>query len=205
MLETNAGYYHFVNTGFPGTFSLAAGLGFPKDIDPNVALYGQRYAGQHNDTTTFSTRLRHDFGADWHLVVGVGAQIADRETTQVSNTITSAAGAYTSTIQTSTASRFTVLSNQAYLNGRFTTGGVSHALALGTTGFLWKNFNPLTGRTYTLGSASLSNPKAFPEPVFPDFRDRYRTSRAWQQVIVASDHVDLGAGIGAGSPAAIAG
>ena len=197
VLETNASYYHFVNTGFPGTFSLAAGLGFPKDIDPNVALYGQRYAGQRNDTKTFSARLRHDFGDDWHLIVGVGDQIADRETTQVSNTITNAAGAYTSTIQTTTASRFTVLSNQLYLNGTFKTGGISHALALGTTGFLWKNFNPRAGRTFTLGSASLANPRAFPKPTFPDFRDRYRSARAWQQVIVASDHVDVGGGVSA--------
>lgn len=197
VLETNASYYHFVNLGFPGTFSLAAGLGFPKDIDPSVALYGQSYAGQRNDTTTFSTRLRHDFGADWHLTAGIGDQIADRETTQVSNTITNASGAYTSTIQTATASRFTVFSNQLYLNGHVATGAIEHDIALGTTGFTWVNSNPVAARTYTLGSASLADPQAFAVPAFPNFRDRYRSARAWQQAIVASDHVDFGAGISA--------
>lgn len=192
VLQTNASYYHYLTRGMPGTFTLAAGLAFPRDIDPHEGGYWQDYAGQRNDTRTFSARLLHDFGADWHLTVGVGDQIADRETTQINNTITNAAGAYTSTIQTATASRFSTLSNQVYLNGRFTTGALSHALSLGTTGFLSKNFNPVSARTYTLGSATLDNPRSFAQPVFPDFTDRYRSARAWQQVLVASDRIALG-------------
>lgn len=192
VLQTNASYYHYYTRGMPGTFTLAAGLAFPSDIDPREGRYWQAYAGQRNDTKTFSARLLHDFGADWNLTVGVGDQIADRETTQINNTITSAAGAYTSTIQTATASRFTTLSNQLYLNGRFTTGALRHALSLGTTGFLSKNFNPVAAATYTLGRASLATPATFAAPVFPDFTNRYRSARAWQQVLVASDRIGLG-------------
>jgi iron complex outermembrane receptor protein len=192
VLQTNASYYHYLTRGMPGTFTLAAGLGFPHDIDPRESGYWQDYAGQRNDTKTFSARLLHDFGADWHLTAGLGDQIADRETTQINNTITNAAGAYTSTIQTATASRFTTLSNQVHLNGRFSTGLLTHALSLGTTGFLSKNFNPVSARTYTLGSATLANPAMFAQPVFPNFTDRYRSARAWQQVLVASDRIGFG-------------
>lgn len=192
VLQTNASYYHYYTRGLPGTFTLAAGLAFPQDIDPRQRGYWQDYAGQRNDTGTFSARLLHDFGADWHLTLGLGDQIADRQTTQINNTITNAAGAYTATIQTATASRFTTLSNQLYLNGRVATGPLSHELALGTTGFVARNFNPRSARTYTLGSATLAAPQAFAEPVFPDFTNRYRSARAWQQVIVASDRIGLG-------------
>lgn len=192
VLQTNASYYHYLTRGVPGTFTLAAGLGFPRDIDPRESGYWQDYAGQRNDTTMFSARLLHDFGAGWHLTVGVGNQVADRQTTQINNTITNAAGAYTSTIQTATASRFATLSNQVYLNGTFTTGALTHALSLGTTGFVSKNFNPIAARTFTLGSATLAAPASFAQPVFPDFTDRYRSARAWQQVLVASDRIGLG-------------
>jgi iron complex outermembrane receptor protein len=192
VLQTNASYYHYFTRGLPGTFTLAAGLGFPRDIDPSISLYGQPFAGQRNDTTMVSARLLHDFGSDWHLTVGMGDQIADRETTQINNTITNISGAYTSTIQTATASRFATLSNQLYLNGRFETGALHHDLSLGTTGFVSKNFNPVAALTYTLGSATLANPKAYAEPAFPDFTHRYRSARAWQQVLVVSDRVGLG-------------
>lgn len=191
VLQTNYSYYRFTSIGFPGSFALAPGLGFPDHIDPTNPLYGQSYAGARNHTQTASGRLLHDFGGGWHLTVGVSDQTADRESTGVQNTITNAAGAYTSTIQTATASRFTILSNLAYLNGSFNTGAIGHAIAIGTNGFTWKNFNPVSARTFTLGSASLSNPAAFAAPVFPDFTNRYRSSRAWQQTLVVSDTITL--------------
>lgn len=197
VLETNASYYHYRVRGLPGTFTLAAGLAFPEDIDPTIALYGQPFAGQTNDTTTFSATLKHAFNDHWRLSAGMGDQIADRQTSQINNTITNTAGAYTSTIQTATASRFATLSNQLYLNGDFRTGGITHDLAIGTTGFLSKNFNPVSVRTYTLGSATLANPRAYVEPSFPNYRDRYRSARAWQQVLVASDRVGIGSGVSA--------
>ncbi|UAK25816.1 TonB-dependent receptor [Sphingomonas nostoxanthinifaciens] len=191
VLELNGSYYRYQTRGVEPSFATANGVAFP-EIDPYRQGYAQPYAGQRNHTYTGSAKLRHDIGSDWHLTVGVLDQVADRETSQITDTITNAAGAYTATIQTSTASRFTILSNQAYLDGQFDTGPLRHQLALGTNGFVWKNFNPYAGATFTLGSGTLANPRAFARPNLPDFTDRYRSSRAWQQVLVASDRISIG-------------
>lgn len=192
VLELNGSYYRFKTRGVAPSFATAAGIAFSDNLDPSRRGFAQPYAGQRNHTYTGSARLKHDFGDGWHLTVGVLDQIADRETSQITDTITDAAGAYTATIATSTASRFTILSNQAYLNGAFETGPLHHQLALGSNGFIWKNLNPRGGTTFTLGTATLAHPHAFARPDLPDYTDRYRSSRAWQQVLVASDRIALG-------------
>jgi iron complex outermembrane recepter protein len=192
VIELNGSYYFYKTRGVMPSFATAANIPFPDAIDPRERGYAQPYAGQRNHTYTGSAKLRHDFGSDWHFTIGVLDQVADRETSQITDTITNRADAYTATIQTSTASRFTILSNQAYLNGSFATGPLHHDLAIGTNGFVWKNFNPYGGRTFTLGSATLATPLAFARPALPDYSDRYRSSRAWQQVLVVSDRISLG-------------
>ncbi|WBO22823.1 TonB-dependent receptor [Sphingomonas abietis] len=193
VIELNGSYYRYVTDGVEPSFATAANVAFPATIDPSKPGYAQPYAGQRNHTYTGSAKLKQDLGGDWHLVVGVLDQVADRDTSQITDTITNAStGAYTATIQTSTASRFTILSNQAYLDGSFDTGPLHHSLAIGTNGFVWKNFNPTGGKTFTLGSATLADPRAFARPALPDYTDRYRSSRAWQQVLVASDRISLG-------------
>jgi len=188
-LEANISYYRFVALGTQPSFATASGVRFPSEIDPNKTGYAQPYAGQVNHTYTGSLRLKHDFGGDWHLTLGVLDQIADRNLTQLTDTITNNAGAYTATIATATASRFTILSNIGYLNGAFDTGPLHHQLAIGTNGFTWRSLNPVAGSTLTLGSANLATPVAFARPALPDFSDRYLSSVAWQQVLVASDRI----------------
>lgn len=192
VLELNASYYRYFTRGTMPSFATAAGVPLPHDIDPKQSAYAQSYAGQRNNTYTASGLLKHDISANWHFTGGALYQVADRETSQITDTIRNTAGDYTATIQTSTASRFTILSNQAYLNGQFTTGPLVHHIAIGTNGFVWNNYNPYGGATFTLGSASLASPRAFARPALPDYTNRYRSSHAWQQVLVVSDRVSLG-------------
>jgi len=189
VLETNFSYYNYVSKGLPATFALASGASFPHAFSPTKNNLGQNYAGANNTTETASLHWKHDFDGNWKLDVGMLRQIADRETTAVTNTFVknSAIGAYNSTISTSTASRFTINSYLVSLNGTEWTGGIRHDLTLGASGFDWNNYNPVNGKAAPLGSSSLADPQAFPEPNYPDFTDRYRSAVSTQHSVIFGD------------------
>lgn len=187
VLESNFSYYHFYEKGLPGKFALASGLAFPTAPDPKTAHLGQYYAGSDNHTLTASLHVKHDFDGNWQGEVGVLRQIADRESTAVTNTFTDNAGSYKTTTSSATASRFTINSYRANLNGEVETGTLHHQISTGIRGFVWKNMNPRHGGTFTLGSASLANPQAFNQPDYPDFTDRYHSATTTQQALLLSD------------------
>lgn len=187
VLESNFSYYHYYEKGLPGRFALGSGLSFPSAPDPKTAHLGQYYAGNDNHTLTASLHLKHDFDGNWQGEVGVLRQIADRESTAVTNTFTDHAGHYKTTTSSATASRFTINSYMANLNGEVDTGWLHHQLSTGIRGFVWKNENPLHGGTTTLGSASLDDPRAYDRPDYPDFTHRYHSATATQQAFLLSD------------------
>ncbi|WP_428979227.1 TonB-dependent receptor [Erwinia pyri] len=187
VLESNFSYYHYYEKGLPGKFALGSGLSFPAAPNPKTAHLGQSYAGSDNHTLTASLHLKHDFDGNWQGEVGVLRQIADRESTAVTNTFTDSAGHYKSTTSSATASRFTINSYMANLNGEVDTGWLHHQLSTGIRGFVWKNENPLHGGTTTLGSASLNDPRAYDRPNYPDFTHRYHSATATQQAFLLSD------------------
>ncbi|RRZ91666.1 TonB-dependent siderophore receptor [Erwinia sp. 198] len=186
-LESNFSYYHYYEKGLPGKFALGSGLSFPAAPDPKKRYLGQYYAGSDNHTLTASIHLKHDFDGNWQGELGVLRQIADRESTAVTNTFTDRADNYKTTTSSSTASRFTINSYMANLNGELETGWLHHQLSTGLRGFVWKNYNPLNGTTSTLGSASLDEPQSFAEPDYPDFTHRYHSATATQQAFLLSD------------------
>ncbi|WP_144107078.1 TonB-dependent receptor [Paraburkholderia sp. BCC1886] len=187
VVETNVSHYHYVAKGLPPTFALASGVHYPAALDPTNPAYGSTQGGNDDTTDTGSIRLRHDFSSNWHLSAGVLRQIADRESTTPTDTLTNNAGHYTSTISTATASRFTITSNLLYLNGHVTTGPVDHQISLGTSGFMWDNFNPVNGKTTTLGTGSLADPETYALSGVPDFTQRYKSAQSSQQSLMASD------------------
>jgi len=187
VLESNFSYYHYDEKGLPGKFALGNGLSFPAAPNPKTAHLGQYYAGSDNHTLTASLHLKHDFDGNWQGELGVLRQIADRESTAVTNTFTDRAGSYKTTTSSSTASRFTINSYMANLNGEVDTGWLRHQISTGMRGFVWKNYNPLYGGTSTLGSASLDDPQSFAEPDYPDFTHRYHSATATQQAFLLSD------------------
>lgn len=186
-LESNFSYYHYYEKGLPGKFALGNGLSFPAAPDPKTAGLGQYYAGSDNHTLTASLRLKQDFDGNWQGELAVLRQIADRESTAVTNTFVDRAGSYKTTTSSSTASRFTLNSYLANLNGEVETGWLHHQISGGVRGFVWKNYNPLSGGTSTLGSASLDDPQSFAEPGYPDFTHRYHSATATQQSFLLSD------------------
>ncbi|MES2262492.1 MAG: TonB-dependent receptor [Pseudomonadota bacterium] len=189
VLETNASTYHYVSKGLPGTFSLAANVNFPSAPSPETLGYGQPYAGDDNVTDMGSLRLRHDFSPDWHLSVGLLRQNSDRASTVPTNTLTSNAGAYTTTAATTTFSLDKVFSNTIALNGRVQTGGLRHDLVVSNTGFDWERYTPYQTGAITLGKASLERPVVFAQPAWPDFRNRYRAAVTRQQSLTLGDTI----------------
>lgn len=187
VLETNASTYRYVSKGLPGSFSLAANVSFPSAPDPSILGYGQPYGGDDNVTDMGSLRLRHDFNPDWRLSIGVLRQNSDRGSTVPTNTLTSNAGAYTTTAATTTFSLDKVQSNTIALNGRVRTGSWRHDLVLANTGFDWQRYTPFQTGAITLGKASLQQPLLYPEPAWPDFRYRYRAAVTRQQSLTLGD------------------
>ena len=189
-LEGNITHYRYVAKGLPASFTLgSSSLHFPVALDPTNAAYSAQNGGNNNTTDTGTLRLRHDIDANWHITAGLLRQIADRESTGPTSTISNAAGAYTTAIGTATASRFTTDSNLVSLNGTVQTGGISHDISVGTTGVVLKNFNPLAGATTKLGSASLADPQSFALVGVPDFTRRYESAKAAQQALMLADDV----------------
>ena len=189
VLESNFTHYRYVAKGLPATFALAAGVHFPAALDPANAAYASTQGGNDNTTDTATVKLKHDLGNGWKIEAGLLRQIADRASTAPTDTLTTPAGAYTTTIGTATASRFTTDSNSLYLNGNLDAGGVHHAISAGTTGVVLQNYNPRAGATVTLGRASLANPVSFGLTGVPDFEDRYQSAKASQQSLILADDI----------------
>lgn len=191
QLQVNASRYEYVARGLPGSFGVAANVKFPAPVDPKRKGHGQEYAGGDNDTNTVTARVLHTFDNGWKLEGGLSRQIADRESTSVSNTVLSAAGNYRTTSGSTTASRFTVTGNQLSLSGKLDAGGIQHDLVVANNGFDWNNYNPVGGTTLTLGTASIDNPVAYARSAYPSFTQRYQTAGQRQQSLIVADTMTL--------------
>jgi len=188
-LELNGSRYHYVANGFPGTFALANNVRFPDAPDPERVGYGQPFGGDDNVTTTFSTRLKHDFGPGWQISAGLLQQDSDRASTVPTNTLTSNAGDYRTTAATTTFSLDRILSNTLAINGRIHAGGVTHDVVLSNTGFDWDRYTPNQVGAIVLGTASLADPVVFAQPLFPDFKSRFKALNTRQQSVTIGDTI----------------
>ncbi len=188
VIETNFSHYNYLAKGLPGKFAVSSGaVTLPHALDPARSNLGQNYAGDNNTTDTASVHFKHNLDDNWNIDIGALRQIADRESTGVTNTFTNNAGRYTSSVSSATASRFTINSYLANLNGTLYTGPIQHQLTFGLSGFDWDNYNPVNGATTTLGTGSLSAPGNFSEPAYPDFTDRYHSANTTQRSLIFGD------------------
>ncbi|MET3713892.1 outer membrane receptor for ferric coprogen and ferric-rhodotorulic acid [Pseudomonas sp. PvP001] len=169
VIETNFSHYNYLAKGLPGKFAVASGVTLPHAPDPTKSNLGQNYAGDNNTTDTASAHFKHDFDGNWKLDVGALRQIADRESTGVTNTLINNAGTYRTSVSSATASRFTINSYLANLNGALYTGPVRHDLTFGLTGFDWDNYNPAAGSTQTAGHCQPEQPCQFRRAELPRF------------------------------------
>ncbi|WP_028223107.1 TonB-dependent receptor [Paraburkholderia oxyphila] len=190
-LETNFSTYHYLDTGFPGTFALAKNVLLPAAPNPATVGLGQSWAGDDNVTNMMGATLKHDFNQDWHLSAGVLRETNDRASTVPTLTLTNNKGAYTETTATTTYSLDQIISNTIALNGHVALAGMTHDVFVSTTGFYWNRYTPYQTGAITLGTGNLSNPAIFAEPTLPDFSDRYRSVGTFQQAISVGDTISF--------------
>ncbi len=118
-------------------------------------------------TRLATARIKHDFNPDWHLVVGVLDQDATRDINTPVNVLSNNTGTYVSSFANGFAPRFRITSDSGYLNGTFSTGGISHDLVIGTAGYKSRAYAVTTAATAAsvrLGTATIDAPAVFAEP-----------------------------------------
>jgi iron complex outermembrane receptor protein len=191
--------YHVVQHGFPGWFTYGrssnknAFIELPPDApDPAREGHGQASAGLDLHSYIGELRVKHDLNTNWHLGIGALDQRADRDISTQVNALTDAVGGYTSSLATGFAARFRVFSNLGYLNGRFATGSVTHDVAIGSTGYVFRTYSDVTNpsaASVLLGSASIANPLVFALPAagLPQHNNIYLSSTIHQQGFNAAD------------------
>lgn len=189
VVEGNFSFYNLYQHGYPGWFAYAptttplsvAGsrsILLPADTpDPTRQGYGQSFSGVDLTSQIGELRVRHDFGANWHLLVGVLNQVSDRNINTAVNQLIDNSGNYRSFVANSFSSlapRFRVVSDLATLTGGFNTGGIRHDVVFGSTGYRFAIYSPVTSPARTalctsntpqgICQANISNPLEFVGP-----------------------------------------
>jgi len=164
VIEGNYSYYNLFQHGYPGWFSYAptttplstAGsksILLPQDApDPTREGYGQSFSGVDLTSKIGEFRVKHEFNQDWHLVVGVLDQRSDRNINTSVNQLLNNKGDYKSYFAnafSSLAPRFHVDSDLAYLTGKFETGSLRHDVVVGSTGYRFASYSPVTSPAKT--------------------------------------------------------
>jgi iron complex outermembrane recepter protein len=172
-IEGNYSYYNLYQHGYPGWFSYTPGLTSPstpgsKSIlipeqapNPTIPGYGQSFSGVDLKSRIGELRLQHEFSSNWHLTVGGLDQVSDRNINTAVNSLIDNKGDYQSYLannfQPTLAPRFHVDSDLAYLTGRFRTKGIRHDLVIGSTGYRFASYAPVTPPTKAAGLLCAAN------------------------------------------------
>jgi iron complex outermembrane recepter protein len=159
LVEGNFSYYSLFQHGYPGWFAYSPtttplstpgskSVLLPEDApDPARAGYGQSFSGVDLTSKIGELRVKHDFGSNWHLVVGALDQRSDRNINTAVNQLLDNSGNYKSYLANSLSSlapRFHVASDLAFLTGRFKTGRLHHDVTAGSTGYRFASYSPVT-------------------------------------------------------------
>ena len=133
----------------PGSKSILLPVNAP---DPTRRGYGQSFSGVDLKSKIGELRLKHDFNSTWHLFVGGLDQLSDRNINTAVNQLIDNNGNYKSYFAnafSSLAPRFRVYSDLAYLKGRFSTGPLLHDVVIGSTGYRFATYSPVTSPAKT--------------------------------------------------------
>jgi iron complex outermembrane receptor protein len=186
VIEGNYSYYNVWQHGYPGWFAYAPttaplsnaaskSILIPKQApDPTREGYGQSFSGVNLTSQIGELRVKHDFSENWHLVVGALHQIADRNINTAVNQLVDNSGDYKSydaNAFSSLAPQFQVVSDLAYVTGKFRTWGIRHELTIGSTGYRFASWSPVAGPAKTalctaqgVCEANIDNPQIDVEP-----------------------------------------
>src|SRR5262245_21481871 len=164
VIEGNFSYYNLFQHGYPGWFAYAPtttplstpgsrSVLLPRDApDPTVRGFGLSFSGVDLKSKIGELRLKHDFNSGWHLVVAALNQVSDRNISTAVNQLIDNNGNYRTFLAnafSSLAPRFHVVSDSAYLDGRFATGRIRHDIVIGTTGYRFTSYSPVTNPART--------------------------------------------------------
>jgi iron complex outermembrane recepter protein len=164
LIEGNFSYYNLFQHGYPGWFAYAPtttplstpgskSILLPPDApDPTLRGFGQSFSGVDLKSQIGGIRLKHDFSPNWRLVVGALNQISDRNINTAVNQLIDNSGNYRTYLAnafSSLAPRFHVVSDSAYLDGKIKTARIRHDIVIGTTGYRFMTYSPVTGPAKT--------------------------------------------------------
>ncbi|MEP7351678.1 MAG: TonB-dependent receptor [Acidobacteriota bacterium] len=189
-IEGNYSYYNLFQHGYPGWFSYAptttplstAGsksILLPMNApDPTRQGFGQSFSGVDLTSNVGEIRVKHSFSENWNLSVSALNQISDRNINTAVNQFIDNNGNYKSYLANSFSSlapRFHVVSDLAYLTGSFNTHGLHHDLVVGSTGYRFTSYSPITNPAKTalctantaqgICQANISDPLVYVPPV----------------------------------------
>ena len=217
-------YYNLYQHGYPGWFSYNPTLNptaacttaykagcfskLPVNApDPEREGYGQRFLGSQTNNQIGEVRAAHDFGQNWHLILGVLQQIGVRNLTTQVNALYDSTGDYQSEaenlFQGTISGRFQVKSDLGNVTGRFKTGAITHDVVMGSTGYKFSTWGPKN----TLPSAflcelgaptvchtNIANPVIDANPGYTPYTGKYSldvTSIIYQQGFNFGDTIAL--------------
>src|SRR5580704_2839637 len=164
VIEGNYSYYNLFQHGYPGWFAYSPATTPPSESgsksillpenapNPTTPGYGQSFSGVDLTSQIGEVRVKHDFNSNWHLVIGALNQISDRNINTAVNQLVDNNGDYKSYFAnafSSLAPRFHVDSDLAYLTGRFSTGFIHHDVVIGSTGYRFASYSPVTSPAKT--------------------------------------------------------
>jgi iron complex outermembrane recepter protein len=164
VIEGNYSYYNLFQYGYPGWFAYSptttplsvAGsksILLPENApNPTTPGYGQSFSGVNLTSQIGEVRLKHDFSDNWHFVIGALNQLSDRDINTSVNQLVDNKGDYKSYFAnafSSLAPRFHVDSDLAYLTGRFHTGFIRHDVVIGSTGYRFASYSPVSSPAKT--------------------------------------------------------
>lgn len=186
VVEGNFSYYNLFQHGYPGWFAYAPATtplssSGSKSIllpvnapDPARRGFGQSFSGVDLTSEIGEVRVKHDFSSNWRLVVGVLDQVSDRNINTAVNQLLDNNGNYKSFLAngfSSLAPRFHVASDIANLTGVFTTGRIRHDVVIGSAGYRFASYSPITGPSKTalctaqgVCQANISDPLVYVQP-----------------------------------------
>lgn len=189
VIETNYIHYTGIEEGLPGSIVFDSGKStiLPKPPSATTIGLGQPGAGVNLDSDTGIIKLKHQFNNDWNFEIGVLDEDAHRGLYGITNTMTNNAGAYTVTKNFTAVPLYTILSNEAYLNGKFDLLGTANELTIGTNGYSQGSQSYRNSIAQTLGTSNLSDPALFALPPIPANGGLYRSAYLFNQTIITGD------------------
>lgn len=213
VFDINISHYATDVTGLPGATVFAGQLAnqiingkpstntlLPAAFDPTKVGIGQPGAGASLLTNTGEGKFKRAFGDGWTIEVGGLYQDAVRNLFGITNNLTDNNGDYQTTKNFAAIPHYTIISNEASLNGHFTLFGFLNDATFATNGFVWRSLSyrngtaPVPGGlTFTpnLGTASFADPEIFPQKPTGFNGGQYESGYVSNQSIITGDTLHL--------------